>query len=302
MSYPTMRSLRLLLQLQATLGLVALSRADTSVVWPSHSFKSSSFTPPVFEITKSGDALQDSYIIMAQSDVTLLNPGTAEFPANVMIVDDDGNLVWNGPEEVSSNLNVQTWNDEQVLTYWAGNVASTEGYYGEVYILNSSYATIKTICPDLDIVTPLGLSYSCNIDLHEQYITEWGTILVTVTNVTTADLSSIGGPTDGWVYDSLFFEYDLDTDEELFRWSAIEHVPVSETVAPHPSNGPGDTQSNPYAWFHMNSVQPLGEDGGYLVNSRFCSAAYRLDADGNVISTIAGWTADGGDFSIPSNG
>ena len=63
-------------------------------------------------------------------------------------------------------------------------------------------------------------------------MTDRNTILVTAFNATPADLPPIGGSKDGWIFDCLFFEIEPKTNRVLFRWSAIEHVPVSHTKQP----------------------------------------------------------------------
>jgi hypothetical protein len=56
------------------------------------------------------------------------------------------------------------------------------------------------------VLTLNGTSNMSNIDLHEIYITNPNTVVVTANNVTQADLRSVGGPRNGWVVDSLVYE------------------------------------------------------------------------------------------------
>lgn len=43
------------------------------------------------------------------------------------------------------------------------------------------------------------------------------------------DLSALGGPQDGWVYDCRVQSINISTGELLFEWSSLAHVPVEDT-------------------------------------------------------------------------
>jgi Arylsulfotransferase (ASST) len=61
-------------------------------------------------------------------------------------------------------------------------------------------------------------------------VTERGSLLVTGYNLTQVDLTSVNGSADGWIYNSLFFEIDIESKEILFQWSALEtRIPISNT-------------------------------------------------------------------------
>lgn len=268
--------------------------------WPYQSFITEpTFHPPVFSIEKSGQQLAEGLIVVTpadeinSSDVVL---GAME-PASSLLMTDDGELVWNGPIEVSANLFIQTLNGMPVLSRWTG-VGSNVGHgYGQVTILDTNYQNLHNICPKLGLVKPSVLPPTpCEADLHESFITDRGTIIVTAVNITQIDLTPVNGPADGWIYDDLFFEIDISTGEILFRWSALEHgIPLNETkVVPGGGTGTGNNQSDPFDWFHMNSVQAVGN--GYLANSRHCWTTYMLDHGGNVKWYIDGKT--GGDFAL----
>ena len=119
-------------------------------------------------------------------------------------------------------------------------------------------------------------------------------MLVTIYNVTRADLSSVGGPKDGWVSNSLAVELDIDTSEPLFIWDPLKHVPLN--ASHNPSDGSGSNSSDPWEWFHMNSIQSV--NGGYLVNSRQTWSSYFINKQGGIEREINGET--GGNFDLPS--
>ncbi|KAL8837778.1 MAG: hypothetical protein Q9170_002396 [Blastenia crenularia] len=235
----------------------------TGAVWPWQIYQSSPFNPPQLEISQNGDPLAEGLIFMTPSNFGATNSIKEAAP---IIMTDQGQLVWNGPNKVVTNLRATTYQGAPILTYWSG--VSSEGGnvghgYGNITFVDDSYRTILTVCPKLDIVTPEGTQYPCQADFHESFLTDRDTLLVSASNATPADLSVIGGPKDGWIFDSLVFEIDPESEKILFRWSAIEHIPVSQTKLPLGSSG---TKSVPFDYFHVNSIVNVGDS--YLVNGR----------------------------------
>ena len=80
--------------------------------------------------------------------------------------------------------------------------------------------------------------------------------------MTTANLTSIGGPADQRVIDGLVQEIDIRTGRVLFQWNSAAHVPYADSYVPRPSS-----PSTPWDWFHINAVH-LDTDGNLLVSSR----------------------------------
>jgi hypothetical protein len=216
---------------------------------------------------------------------------------------DDGELVWNGPVHDSSNLLVQTLDGKQVLTYWSGQ--GSAGYslaighgFGQVVVLDSTYTVINTVCPQLNLTLPPGATARCVADVHESKITNRNTMLITAYNTTPHDLSSIGGPTNGWLLDSLALEVDIVTGKVLFSWSPPAHLPLNRTLFPL-SGAAGTSQSTPFDAFHVNSIQPVGNN--YLINIRNVWATFLVSPTGKIIWEING--LDGGHFgALPEGG
>ncbi|KAI9710253.1 MAG: hypothetical protein M1820_002746 [Bogoriella megaspora] len=259
--------------------------------WPWQIYKSSPFNPPVMEIKTNGGSLAPGYIVTTQANFRSNVTGAKE--AAPLIMTDKGELVWNGPIVNSTNLRVQNYKGEPVLTYWSGlsTAGGNVGHgYGNVTVLDTSYNVIGTVCPDLQVTIPGNETFDCKLDLHESFMTDRDTILVSAYNATPYDLTSVGGPKDGWTFDSLFFEIDPISNEILFRWSSQEHVPITHTHQPR--NGVGANSSFPYDWFHINAVVNIGDH--YLINARHTWETYLVDSKGNLVWTINGET--GGDF------
>lgn len=74
-------------------------------------------------------------------------------------------------------------------------------------------------------------------------------------NITTTDLRSIGGPEIGYVYDTLVVRIDIATQNVLFLWNPPAYLPINSTRAS--LDGTGLNASNPFDWFHTNSVEPF---------------------------------------------
>ncbi|KAI9657995.1 MAG: hypothetical protein M1821_002654 [Bathelium mastoideum] len=212
---------------------------------------------------------------------------------------DSGDLVWNSAPGSYSNLKVQYLDSEPVLTFWNGSTIGEKGY-GWVSVLDTTYTEAYRVCPQAYALTPGNTTFACYGDIHESTITDRGTMLMTIYNITQADLTSVNGPKDGWIYDGVFYEVDIKTNKTLFRWSAYEAgLPFTEAKGPLAKAQYGSgTLEDPYDYFHINSVQRVGSH--YFVNSRNYWTSYLLNSEGEIEWQIKGDT--GGDFQIPEDG
>ncbi|KAI1258792.1 Arylsulfotransferase-domain-containing protein [Xylariaceae sp. FL1019] len=198
-------------------------------------------------------------------------------PAPVLL-DSQGNLVWTDDGfGMVTDFKTQTYRGKEYLTFWAGQNGIRFGYgMGKYYMLDETYQVFKTIVP-----VGIGLSG----DLHEFHITREGTALMTIYHPIPYDLSSVGGPSEGWLQDSMFQEIDIETGALLFEWKASEHVPINYTMHPY-SEGidADDGLSPPYAFdfFHINSVDK-DDFGNYIISSRHTSMIMCLSSSGETI-------------------
>lgn len=256
--------------------LGAAAEPDTQPKWPLQSFKSTPLQAPYLNVTKYGKT-DLGYLFISPHDI-LRETG---YPT---IYADDGQLVWRGPQMNISAYQPQMLDGEPVLAYWNGYLFSGFGF-GGISIVNSSYDEIyRVTLPGKDhkfstVADPQ--TFESYIDIHESQITDEGTILVTAVNITQMDLSSIGGPKDGFVQDGLFYEIDIKTNKVLFRWSTVEHlseIPLSDIVLP--LNDAGQNRTDPFEYPHLNSVAKYGDS--YLVSSRFMCSLFFIDKNGTV--------------------
>ncbi|KAI9698906.1 MAG: hypothetical protein M1820_007327 [Bogoriella megaspora] len=272
----------------------------SSSFWTYQTFKSSKFNPPELDIITNDKPLAPGLLFLTPGN---FGPTPATKDVAPMIMTDDGQLVWEGPTttDTVTNLHVSTYQNNPVLTYWQGpvTVAPNTGHgYGNITFLDTSYSNILTFCPKLGLVTADNSTYPCEADVHESLVTSRDTLLFIAHNVTQADLSSIGGPENGWIYDSLVYDVEPRTGEILYRWSAIEHVPVNETKVSLTTGG--QNQSVPLNYCMANSAVDVGDT--YLINGRHTSTVYLVDnRQGDLIWRLNG--EDGGDFGpLPSDG
>ncbi|KAJ5715376.1 uncharacterized protein N7483_012557 [Penicillium malachiteum] len=270
---------------------------DTNV-WPWQSFKSSNITPPYLDINRTSNDLASGLLFISQEDESSTTETVKQ--ESPFILTDDNELVWGGPQGETSNFRQQFWGDKSIITFWVGTGAAAYGAnvgrgWGKVQFYDESYTLVKSVCLDLNLTLPEGTTADCDADVHESFITEDNTILLTAYNTTQADLTSVGGSKDGWVYDSIAVEVDLTTNEPVFIWSPLAHLAVNLTHEPYtPSNA-----SEPFDWFHMNSIQKWGDH--YLINSRHLWRTFLVNRQGEIVWYIDGQT--GGDFgSLPQNG
>jgi hypothetical protein len=194
-----------------------------------------------------------------------------------MIVDSSGNLVWFDPlpsGTESTNLQVQQYEGKPVLTWWQGYIPPQGFGQGEEVIANSSYQQVLRFRGGNGLLA----------DLHEFKITPQNTALLTVFDPIRCNLSSIGGPSDGAVTDSLMQEIDLKTHLVRREWHPLDHIALSQSYAA-PTNAKPEW---PYDYFHLNSIEPR-HDGSLLISARNTSALYELSpSTGEVIAQIGG--------------
>ena len=124
-------------------------------------------------------------------------------------------------------------------------------------------------------------------DLHEFLITPQDTALLTAYDAVPMDLSLIGGPRDGAVWDGIAQEVDIETGEVLFEWHSLEHVGIDESYATLPED-----PDYPYDYFHINSIA-VDHDRNLLVGARNTWTVYKVDREtGGVIWRLDGKKSD----------
>jgi hypothetical protein len=190
-----------------------------------------------------------------------------------MILDPRGRLLWFMPishPDAAFNLEVQRYRGQPVVTFWEGAVLDGYGQ-GHGVVMDSSYRTVAKV--------HAGEGYSA--DLHEFQITPQGTALLDAYVPVQADLSAVGGPTQGAVYDCVIQDVDIASGQVLWEWHSLGHIPLAQSHTPIPPSGP-------YQYLHLNSIQQL-PDGNVLISGRNTWAVYLINwHTGHVIWTLGG--------------
>jgi hypothetical protein len=184
-----------------------------------------------------------------------------------MILGEHGELIWFktlAPAGTrAANFQVQSYEGKPVLTWWQDPLLADGSRTAGEVIANDAYQTIA--------VVRAGNGYQP--DLHEFAITPQGTGLITVYDAIDCNLTSVGGPREGAVADTLFQEIDLKTGLVMYEWHSLDHVALESS---HNRAAP-TSRAEPFDWFHINSVD-VEQDGDLLVDSRNTWAAYDVDA------------------------
>ena len=101
------------------------------------------------------------------------------------------------------------------------------------------------------------------------------------------DLSPIGGPKDGMVWDGIVQEVDIETGEVLFEWHSLEHVGVEESYIGLPED-----PDYLYDYFHNNSID-VEPDGNLLLCARNTWTVYKVvRSSGEVLWRLGGKKSD----------
>lgn len=123
-------------------------------------------------------------------------------------------------------------------------------------------------------------------DLHDFQITVNDTALITIYDPVPADLTSVGGPELGWLYEGVFQEIDIATGELLFEWRSTSFFPPNSSY--ELLNNRGYRRTSGYDYFHMNSVDK-DDQGRYLVSGRHTHSITCIDGStGEVLWTLGG--------------
>lgn len=190
----------------------------------------------------------------------ILTDAQRSIQAGPLILDPQGRPLWFDPltgGNAATDLAVQQYGGQSVLTFWQGLIANGWGQ-GDDVIMNHSYQTIATV----------HASNGYQTDLHEFVITPQGNAFVTIFAPVHADLSSVGGPTNGTVLDSIIEEINIASGKLIWEWHAFGHVHLAETYAGKPG-------SSPYDFFHINSIQQL-PSGNVIISARHTFAVYDI--------------------------
>lgn len=188
------------------------------------------------------------------------------------IYDNDGDLVfWRaGPY---MNLEKITFLGRPALSMWDNSEVG-----GKFIVLNSAYEEIAAYRVS-----------GAFTDGHDFQVSPDGSrVLLLGFNFVTRDLSEFGGSATAQVIDAIIQEQNVFTGEVLFQWSALDHIPLTETQEPLT----GDLVD----YVHANSLE-YDTDGNLLMSARHTSTVYKINrASGDVMWRFGGKSSD---FAFP---
>ncbi|KAJ7327938.1 ASST-domain-containing protein [Mycena albidolilacea] len=142
----------------------------------------------------------------------------------------------------------------------------------------------------------LGTCSNLNFQTYagDEYLTMWVGVGSAGTGQQTGDgldLTSVGGPKDGWYLNAIIQEIDIATGAVIFNWTSIDHIPFSESYNNITQTGQGNS-SFPWDPVHINSIDKNGA-GDYLISARHTQTIYKVDGkNGSIIWRLGGKTSD----------
>jgi hypothetical protein len=229
--------------------------------------------PPVRVLTDGSTA--PGFIFLA--------PKMKVVQAGPMILDNNGQVVWFHPLDTHgvSDFRVQRYRGKPVLTWWRGQAPMGVGT-GRYVVYDDTYHQIAQV--------RAGHGYAG--DIHDFVITRRNTALFPIYHQLRMDLSSVGGPKDGRIFDGIFQEVNIKTGRVLFEWHSWPAVGLKESYAPAPKPPKAGKKAPPYDYFHINSVE-LEPDGNYLISARNTHALYEIDGKtGKILWRLGGKKSD----------
>lgn len=97
-----------------------------------------------------------------------------------------------------------------------------------------------------------------------------------------------GSNNNSYIWDSLFQEIDIETNELLFEWRATDHFNFSDCYNPWKLQNEDVPGKEGWDWFHLNSIDKDNK-GNYLISSRYShSLAYIDHKTGKVLWQLGG--------------
>jgi hypothetical protein len=211
-------------------------------------------------------------------------PKLAVRQAGPEIMDNKGNVVWFHPLKLTkgvTDFRVQQYKGKPVLTWWRGKLSNRGVGNGWYVIYDEHYKPIAEVRPGRGLVG----------DVHEFVITDHDTALMSIYHRRPVDLTPVGGPTQGKVWDGIVQEIDIPTGRVLWEWHSYPQIGIKESYGRPPKRSNGK-KALPYDYFHLNSID-VDTDGNLLVSGRNTHAVYKIDKDtGKVMWRLGGKKSD----------
>jgi hypothetical protein len=258
-------------------GIGKPAAASTSKASPAALRTLPDLHPPVLRVGHPARAKAPGYVFMAEK-------GGKNRPSGGVIADERGRIVWY--HEVPSGLEAtdfraQTYRGKPVLTWWQGTISKAGVGRGAYVVYDASYRQLATV----------KAAHGLDGDLHEFQLTARGTAYITIYHEVALDLRPVGGPKDGYAYDSVVQELDVASGDIVFEWHSLDHVPLEESLQANREPARHATKKRPFDYFHVNSISD-GPGRTILISARNTSALYLLRRDGSIVWRLGGTRSD----------
>ena len=235
--------------------------------------------PPHLSVTHPADATAPGFVFVGEK-------GGKDKPSGTVIADDQGRIRWYHQVPAgleATDFRAQTYRGKPVLTWWQGTISKTGVGRGEYVVYDDSYHELAH----------LKAADGLDGDLHEFQLTPRGTAFISVYHEVPADLTSVGGPKQGFVYDSVVQELDVKTGKIAFEWHSLDHVPLTESLQANQEPARHASEKRPLDYFHVNSIADA-PGGRIIISGRNTSALYLLARDGHIVWRLGGTKSDFG--------
>lgn len=206
---------------------------------PHLNFRSSEEYAPVLQV----NVWNESAISNRGSHIFLRHDGNESLPLSSPLILDSRDLTAVFMNRTFKNVfgtRVQENFGKKYLTFWEGDKGAGVGD-GYGLIFDDTYRLVHNISAE---------NIAVHSDLHEFALTGHGTALVTGVDKVMAN-STNWKPRPGDEYqvlDGLFQEIDLETNEVLFNWRALDHIDPMDSY---------ENLARDWDIYHMNSVQKV---------------------------------------------
>jgi hypothetical protein len=198
-------------------------------------------------------------------------------------MDGNGELVWfldlspgTSTALRAFNFQVQSLNGKPVLTWFQGAVVNGHGQ-GHYELWDTTYTKVAEVDGKNGYLA----------DLHEFVLTPAGTALFTCYGQAPANLSGFGGVKDDNYFYGVVQEVNVSTGAVLFEWRSDQYVGLGESYQPIVSD------TVPWDYFHVNSIQIDPTDGNLLISGRNTWTIYKVDrTSGKILWRLGGKKSD----------
>jgi Arylsulfotransferase (ASST) len=232
--------------------------------------------PPQIQVRTAARGAAPGYVF--------LGPKLAVHQAGPLIVDNHGEVVWFHPLKFTKGITdfrVQRYHGQPVLTWWRGGLRNRGAGDGWYVICDKHYHQIAEVRPGHGYVG----------DVHEFLLTKRNTALITIYHARRVDLTPVGGPAQGKIWDGIVQEIDIPTGRVLFEWHSYPQIGIKESYARPPDRSRG-VKALPYDYLHLNSID-VDTDGNLLISARNTHAVYKVNRrTGKVMWRLGGKRSD----------